>query len=415
VQCDAFRNEPAQHGNQVPHHVTQVEHDGLHDLLSAEGEELPNEPGRTLDRLAHLLEVIDRSVVVGECADGEFVEAGDGGEDVVEVVCDAASEAAHRIHALGLQELSLESLVGAHVHQHRADADEVPLACAHGEHGGQPFAWWLATLRSGSGQFEVQHGLIRRECARQALLDFGPQAREQIGGPLANDFGRAPTDRGSQSFVDPHVAEVSIMEGETNRCAAEHSIQLRHGLRVLTQRIRQLDALVFDVDRVRLQLLPRVGDGVGHGVERSREYADLVAATVGRAPTVVAAPQAIRGGDQVPDGARHRAGEQRGDERTQQKQRGGEDRQPPGERDNRRDDLAVRKLDGHYPWGTDNWGAASEHTLPVRGDADECRITGTGGGGRRSGSGLAQITPHVTTGVAYREPGLRPDQVRKGP
>ncbi len=82
----------------------QVEHARLQHLAPAEGEELPGERGGPLARLLDLLGVTPEALVL-LAGDEELGVAADRGQEVVEVVCDAAREPADRLHLLRLAEL----------------------------------------------------------------------------------------------------------------------------------------------------------------------------------------------------------------------------------------------------------------------------------------------------------------------
>ena len=96
--------------------LVEVEHARLEHLPPREGEELAGQGSGLLARPRDLLDLRPERVVVGEPAQDEVAVAVDDGEDVVEVVSDAAGEAADRVHLLRLPELRLEAralLLGA--------------------------------------------------------------------------------------------------------------------------------------------------------------------------------------------------------------------------------------------------------------------------------------------------------------
>ena len=91
-------------------------------LLPAEREELPGQRrclvGRGDDALhhGHQVQRIDRAPGSRAQVVGKQVRvAADGEQHVVEIVGDAAREATHRLHLLGLEQLALERLAGADV------------------------------------------------------------------------------------------------------------------------------------------------------------------------------------------------------------------------------------------------------------------------------------------------------------
>ena len=79
----------------------------LHDLLAAEGEELPRERSGALGRAPDLLDVGTGADRRAELVEQQIRVAEDRGQDVVEVVRDAAGEPAHRFHLLRLAQLHL--------------------------------------------------------------------------------------------------------------------------------------------------------------------------------------------------------------------------------------------------------------------------------------------------------------------
>ena len=71
-------------------------------LAAAEGEELARQGGAALADLLDLPQVLAGRLVAGEPGERQLGLAGDGGEQVVEHVGDAARQPAHRVHALRL-------------------------------------------------------------------------------------------------------------------------------------------------------------------------------------------------------------------------------------------------------------------------------------------------------------------------
>ena len=107
LEADVLADEPAQDLLRLLHGSAEREHARLEHLAPAEGEELVREFGRTLRGAAHLGHVLARRAVAGDALEREVAVAEDGGEQVVEVVRDAARQTAHRLHLLGLAELLL--------------------------------------------------------------------------------------------------------------------------------------------------------------------------------------------------------------------------------------------------------------------------------------------------------------------
>src|SRR6185503_12197567 len=92
--------------------VVEVEDAGHEDLLAAEGEQLPGEGGGAVPGLEDLGDLAAGGVAVVEAGDHELGVADDDEQEVVEVVGDAAGEAADGLHLLGLAELLLEAAAG---------------------------------------------------------------------------------------------------------------------------------------------------------------------------------------------------------------------------------------------------------------------------------------------------------------
>ena len=82
----------------------QVEHTGLQHLAAAEREQLARERRRAGSGLLDLLGMTAQARVA-LAVDQELAVAGDRGEEVVEVVRDAAGEPADRLHLLRLPKL----------------------------------------------------------------------------------------------------------------------------------------------------------------------------------------------------------------------------------------------------------------------------------------------------------------------
>ena len=81
--------------------VVEVEPLRLQDLAAAEGEELAGQLGRPLAGALDLLDLAPFGIVRVEAGEEQLAVAGDDGDQVVEVVGDAAGELAHRLHAGG--------------------------------------------------------------------------------------------------------------------------------------------------------------------------------------------------------------------------------------------------------------------------------------------------------------------------
>ena len=105
---DVLADEAAQHRLHAADDLVQVDDARLHHLLPAEGEELPGEGGGPVRRLLDQLDVAAERALGRELEQEELAPARDHGQEVVEVVGDAAGEPADRLHLLGVAELRLE-------------------------------------------------------------------------------------------------------------------------------------------------------------------------------------------------------------------------------------------------------------------------------------------------------------------
>ena len=88
--------------------LVQIDDPRLHHLLPAEGEELAGQGGRAVRGFLDELDVAPERALGRELQEQELAPAGDHGQEIVEVVRDAAGEPPHRFHLLGLAELSLQ-------------------------------------------------------------------------------------------------------------------------------------------------------------------------------------------------------------------------------------------------------------------------------------------------------------------
>src|SRR5581483_4164841 len=93
----------------------------IHRLFPAEGEELSREMARAFARSYDLIDVRNSRRHVHERLAKELAVAEDRGQQVVEVVRDAAGEPADRLHLLRLQKLLFEQLSLGDVARHAHD------------------------------------------------------------------------------------------------------------------------------------------------------------------------------------------------------------------------------------------------------------------------------------------------------
>ena len=89
-------------------HVAEREQPRARGLAAAEGQQLPRQPGAAIDRLLDLRRLVARRIVGRQLHQQQVGRAHDAHQDVVEVVRDAAGEAADRFELLRLPQLFLE-------------------------------------------------------------------------------------------------------------------------------------------------------------------------------------------------------------------------------------------------------------------------------------------------------------------
>jgi hypothetical protein len=114
-QAHPLSHETVQEVGDVGQDGAQVESLGEHALLAGECEELSHEAGRAIHVLADLDEIRVLRVARVMAQQEQVRMAGDGSQEVVEVVRDAARELAKGLHLLALDELRLERLELGHV------------------------------------------------------------------------------------------------------------------------------------------------------------------------------------------------------------------------------------------------------------------------------------------------------------
>src|SRR5215212_4159987 len=98
----------------------QIDDLGLEHLLAPEREQLPRQTGSTLGRTERLLDLTTRVLATPGLPERQLPVAADRGQEVVEVVRDAAGESTDCFELLRLVKLLLEPHTLRHVH-HRSD------------------------------------------------------------------------------------------------------------------------------------------------------------------------------------------------------------------------------------------------------------------------------------------------------
>src|SRR5580700_7058392 len=108
AELDVFTNQAAEELAHVGDEFVEVEDLGLKDLHAAEGEHLAGEGSGAVGCFANLLATAVEGLVGLQAVEKQIAVAADYGEQVVEVVGDAACHAAEGFHFLGLAELAFE-------------------------------------------------------------------------------------------------------------------------------------------------------------------------------------------------------------------------------------------------------------------------------------------------------------------
>jgi hypothetical protein len=111
LEVDVLAEQPPQHPAHLREHGAEVDRPRREELLAREGEELLAEQGGAVRGGEDLLEVASQRVGAVDPEQPQLGVARDRGEDVVEVVCDAAGQPPDGLQFLGLQKAVLEALV----------------------------------------------------------------------------------------------------------------------------------------------------------------------------------------------------------------------------------------------------------------------------------------------------------------
>ena len=192
-ELDVLADQAAEHHVHVGNDGIQVEHARLQHLPAAEGEQLPRQRGGPRGGLLDLLGVAAQPRV-GVAADQKLAVAGDRGQQVVEVVRDAAGEAADRLHLLRLAQLYLQLVLSRQV----ADDGDVPA----GPHVGRRHE--VDPPLGAVGTVQCDLGLERAKLQKAA---------PQIGNRLV---GKQLVDRQPQRLVVRHAEQLGARPVEVD-------------------------------------------------------------------------------------------------------------------------------------------------------------------------------------------------------
>ncbi len=206
LQGDVLADHPAQHLLQAVEQGAQIHRGGGQGtVLPAEGQQLVDQGAGLRAGAQDALEVA-AGVAGGQVAAQQLAVAHDHLQEVVEVVGDAAGQAADRLHLLGVLHLALEApLLGDVLHQgdhqgHLAIGPEQGqlLDIHHVAGGGELAHRPVAAQRlAGAGDEEVVPGVGARDVGGK---DLGIGAAHHLGGGQAGDGLHGP--------VPEHVTQV---------------------------------------------------------------------------------------------------------------------------------------------------------------------------------------------------------------
>ena len=108
VELHVLADQPAQQHGQVGDRFAEIEHLRAQRLLARERQQLPHQAGSPVGVLLDLHDVLERRIGRAVRVQQEIGRHHDGAEQIVEIVRDAAGEAADRLHLLLLRELVLQ-------------------------------------------------------------------------------------------------------------------------------------------------------------------------------------------------------------------------------------------------------------------------------------------------------------------
>jgi hypothetical protein len=107
LELDDAADHAPEHRLELGDHTVERQHAGLEYLAPAERQQLSRESRRALAGVPDLLDVSPQRVIGAKLLEQQLAVAQDPGEQVVEVVRDAAGKLADRFHLLGVAQLLL--------------------------------------------------------------------------------------------------------------------------------------------------------------------------------------------------------------------------------------------------------------------------------------------------------------------
>ena len=221
LQLDVLADQPADQVGQFGQHVGYQQHLGPHGLLAREGQQLAHQIGRPVGVLLDLHDVGKRLVAGAVAHQQQVAEADDGGQQIVEIVGHAASQLAHRLHLLGLDELALQALLLGGVDQiqhHRRRAgmvDPAEIDLAH------PFRLGVEAHVHRPLRRLARHR--RGDVLHQRLAVVG---HHQIGHRLAG-AGVAVGREGDEGFVEVDQPAIGVHGGDAHGRVVEQGVDQR--------------------------------------------------------------------------------------------------------------------------------------------------------------------------------------------
>ncbi len=117
VELDVLADQPPQQMREFTQNVGHVEDARLQGLLAREGQQLAHQVGGAVGVLLDLHDVGEGLVAGAVPEQQQVTEADHRGQQVVEVVGDAAGEETHRLHLLRLRELLLQPTLLGRIHE----------------------------------------------------------------------------------------------------------------------------------------------------------------------------------------------------------------------------------------------------------------------------------------------------------
>ena len=213
VQRDVFADHALKQPGDVGDVRAEVERDGGQHLFAAEGEQLPRELGSAVAGLLDVLEFFTHRVPVGQVHQGDVGGAIDDGEQVVEVVRDAAGQAPDHFHLLRLRELFAQAPL---LRQVPRDADVVGDGASRVSHRGDGLRPEVqGAILAPVGQLAVPHDTGGQGLPHLLVERLRMHARlDQLTRVLANRFSERVSVQGSEGRVGP--LDGAILVGDHN-------------------------------------------------------------------------------------------------------------------------------------------------------------------------------------------------------